>query len=151
MERYYPHIDWVDDYVRNVAPYIYVREEDNLLIKIPNEAYKLNTAGVSILKRMLKGERARDIVDTYPDREKVSEDIHVFFSDLCALLKGCYQEMDERRAVVKVPFTLGFNMLPVLSEIAVTYRCNLQCRFCYAGCGCRKDDDSLVLSTEQMM
>ena len=29
--------------------------------------------------------------------------------------------------------------LPVLSEIALTYRCNLACRFCYAGCGCRKD------------
>ena len=109
MEKYYSHIDWVDDYVKNVAPYIYVREEDHLLIKIPNEAYKLNTIGVSILKRMLKGERARDIVNAYPDRERVAGDIHVFFSDLRALLKGCYHEMDERRAVVKVPFTLGFN------------------------------------------
>jgi radical SAM protein with 4Fe4S-binding SPASM domain len=151
MERYYPAIDWVDDYLKNLGPYIYVREEDHLLIKIPNEAYKLNTAGVSILKRMLKGERARDIVDAYPEREKVAEDIHVFFSDLRALLKGCYQEMDERRAVIKVPFTLGFNTLPVLSEIAVTYRCNLACRFCYAGCGCRKDDDSAELSTGQVM
>ena len=151
MEKYYSHIDWVDDYVKNVAPYIYVREEDHLLIKIPNEAYKLNTIGVSILKRMLKGERARDIVNAYPDRERVAGDIHVFFSDLRALLKGCYHEMDERRAVVKVPFTLGFNTLPVLSEIAVTYRCNLACRFCYAGCGCRKDDGLPELSTAKIM
>jgi len=147
MEKFYPRIDWVDDYVKNVAPYVYVREEEHLLIKIPNEAYKLNPSGVSILKRLLKGERVRDIVDAYPDREKVAEDIHVFFSDLRAVFKGCYHEMDERRAVVKVPFTLGFNTLPVLSEIAVTYRCNLACRFCYAGCGCRKDNDSLTLPT----
>src|SRR4030042_2875382 len=151
MEKYYSHIDWVDDHVKNVAPYIYVREEDHLLIKIPNEAYKLNTIGVSILKRMFKGERARDIVNAYPDRERVAGDIHVFFSDLRALLKGCYHEMDERRAVVKVPFTLGFNTLPVLSEIAVTYRCNLACRFCYAGCGCRKDDGLPELSTAKIM
>ena len=147
MEKFYPRIDWVDDYVKNVAPYVYVREEEHLLIKIPNEAYKLNPSGVSILKRLLKGERVRDIVDAYPDREKVAEDIHVFFSDLRAVFKGCYHEMDERRAVVKVPFTLGFNTLPVLSEIAVTYRCNLACRFCYAGCGCRKDNDSPELAT----
>ncbi len=147
MEKYYSHIDWVDDYVKEVAPYIYVREEDCLLIKIPNEAYKLNPSGVRIFKRLLKGESVRDIIDAYPDRDKVAGDIHAFFSDLRAVLKGCYHELDERRAVVKVPFTLGFNRLPVLSEIALTYRCNLACRFCYAGCGCRKGNDPQELST----
>jgi len=150
MDRYYSHIDWVDEYVKNVAPYMYVREEDSLLIKIPNEVYKLNASGVSIRKRLFRGEAVRDIICAYPDREKVAEDIHMFFSDLRAVLKGCYQEPDERRAVVKVPFALGFNTLPVLSEIAVTYRCNLSCRFCYAGCGCRKDNDSTELSTGQV-
>lgn len=150
MGSIYERIDWVDEYVKNVSPYLHVREEDRLLIKIPNEAYKLNPSGVSLLKRLIKGERVRDIVDAYPDREKVAGDIHAFFSDLRAVLKGCYHELDERRAVVKVPFTLGFNTLPVLSEIAVTYRCNLACRFCYAGCGCRKDNDSSELVTGQL-
>jgi len=58
-----------------------------------------------------------------------------------ALLKGCYSENDERKAVEIKPFELGYNSLPVLSEIAVTYRCNLACRFCYAGCGCRRDEE----------
>jgi radical SAM protein with 4Fe4S-binding SPASM domain len=31
---------------------------------------------------------------------------------------------------------MRFSELPVLSEIAVTYRCNLRCAFCYAGCNC---------------
>jgi radical SAM protein with 4Fe4S-binding SPASM domain len=32
-------------------------------------------------------------------------------------------------------FEGSFTRYPVLSEIAVTYRCNLACTFCYAGCG----------------
>ena len=31
---------------------------------------------------------------------------------------------------------LDFSPLPVLSEVAVTYRCNAACVFCYAGCNC---------------
>ena len=33
------------------------------------------------------------------------------------------------------PFTADFCRYPVLSEVALTYRCNLSCGFCYAGCG----------------
>jgi radical SAM protein with 4Fe4S-binding SPASM domain len=31
---------------------------------------------------------------------------------------------------------MQFAKLPVLSELAVTYRCNAACTFCYAGCNC---------------
>ena len=53
------------------------------------------------------------------------------------MINDCLGEGRERRAVRVVPFESAFNSLPVLSEIAVTYRCNLRCRFCYAACGCR--------------
>jgi radical SAM protein with 4Fe4S-binding SPASM domain len=39
-------------------------------------------------------------------------------------------------AVEKVPFQMKFTDYPVLSELAVTYKCNLRCQFCYAGCNC---------------
>ncbi|MFC1703201.1 radical SAM protein [Candidatus Omnitrophota bacterium] len=146
--NYYSQIQWVDEYIRNVASFIYVRETDNLLIKIPNEAYKLNPQGVALLKHLLKGESIYTIINRYAEREQVAYDIHNFFCDLRAVLKGCYHEQDERRAVEKVPFALPFNTLPVLSEIALTYRCNLACRFCYAACGCKKVDDSPELSSE---
>ena len=32
------------------------------------------------------------------------------------------------------PYDFSFTKLPVLGEIAVTYRCNNACKFCYAGC-----------------
>ncbi len=38
-----------------------------------------------------------------------------------------------------MPFERPHNTLPVLSEIALTYRCNLSCKFCYAGCKCKRD------------
>jgi radical SAM protein with 4Fe4S-binding SPASM domain len=34
-----------------------------------------------------------------------------------------------------VPYTFSYTRLPVLAEIALTYRCNNACLFCYAGCG----------------
>ncbi len=148
--NYYEQIKWVDEYIEYVAPFIYVREADNLLIKIPNEAYKLNPQGLKILKHLLSGGSIYLLIDRYPDKEKVAYDIHNFFCDLRAILKGCYQERVPRRAVEKIPFSLPFNTLPVLSEIAVTYRCNLACKFCYASCGCTKKQNSEELNTEEI-
>ncbi|MBQ8035722.1 MAG: radical SAM protein, partial [Proteobacteria bacterium] len=34
----------------------------------------------------------------------------------------------------RIPYTFDYTKLPILGEIAVTYRCNNRCRFCYAGC-----------------
>jgi radical SAM protein with 4Fe4S-binding SPASM domain len=136
-------VDWVDDYIGRIKPYVRVREADSLLIKIPNQTHKLNPQGVKLLKYLFAGGSAVAMVESYPPekREQISLDVYYFFRDLMAILKGCYSENEERRAVEVKEFSLGHNVLPVLSEIAVTYRCNLACRFCYAGCGCRKDEE----------
>jgi flavorubredoxin len=138
---HYARLHWIDEFVRNVAPFIHIREADNLLIKIPNEAYKLNPQGVRVLKHLLAGEGIYSIVDSYTEKEKVAYDPHVFFCDLRSLLKGCYNDAEQRLAIDRIPFSLPFNTLPVLSKIAITYRCNLSCRFCYAGCGCKKKEE----------
>ena len=140
--HFYSKVQWVDEYVKNITPYIFVREEDHILIKIPNEAYKLNPQGIKILKYLLKGESVYSIIDTYTNREKISYDIHCFFCDLKAMLKGCLSIGDQRKFVEERTFSLPFNSLPVLSEIAVTYRCNLTCAFCYASCGCRRSNEN---------
>jgi len=132
--------DWIDGYVARIKPYVRVRRADLLLIKIPNQAYKLNPQGLKLLEYLMEGGTTADILAAYEDKEQVSLDMYWFFRDLTALLKGCYSETSERRAVEKVPFSLPYNLLPVLSEIAVTYRCNLSCKFCYAACGCKKDE-----------
>jgi len=132
--------EWIDGYVARIKPYVRVRRADLLLIKIPNQAYKLNTQGLKLLEYLMDGGKTADILASYEDKERVSLDMYWFFRDLTALLKGCYNETTERLAVEKVPFSLPYNLLPVLSEIAVTYRCNLSCKFCYAACGCKKDE-----------
>ncbi len=134
-------VDWIDGYAARIKPYVRVREADSLLIKIPNQAHKLNRQGARLLKFIMDGGSAVSVVEAYPPekREAVSLDVYYFFRDLMALLKGCAGEEGGRKALEVKPFALGHNDLPVLSEIAVTYRCNLACRFCYAGCGCKKD------------
>ncbi len=134
----------MDDYVRKIAQHIHVRIEDNLLIRIPNTAYRLNPTAAKMLRFLLDGGTVADILARYPGREDaVAQDIHHFACDLRALLKGCWTEGESRRAIELVPFTMPYSALPVLSELAVTYRCNLACRFCYAGCGTAPRRDEL--------
>ncbi len=130
---------WIDGYAAQVKPYLRVRRADCLLIKIPNQTYKLNEQGIKLLEHVFTGGSVLDLPPKFPDPERVAADIYEFFSGLCLLMKGHYNEALPCVGIEKTAFSLPYNALPVLSEIALTYRCNLACRFCYAACGCRKD------------
>jgi len=133
----YP-LDWIDEYVARLRDYVFVREEDCLLIKVPNEAHKLNPSAVRLLKQMLDGRSVHEVWDSYGRSPEVRRDLYKFFVGLKQVLQGCVNEHRLPEAVESRPFSLGFNTLPVLSEVALTYRCNLQCRFCYASCSCTR-------------
>ena len=47
--------DWVDDYFAHIRPRFDVREEDQLLIVLPNRAVKLNRSGLAILRFLKDG------------------------------------------------------------------------------------------------
>ncbi|HOP80945.1 MAG TPA: radical SAM protein, partial [Armatimonadota bacterium] len=136
-------ITWVDRFVRSISEYIYVRERDSLLILLPNQAYKLNPAGLKLLKSTLDGLSIIDVLESrqpgLSKDEQVLKDIHNFFCDVRALVMGCLGEGSGRAAVEEAPFERPHNSLPVLSEIALTYKCNLSCKFCYAGCRCKAE------------
>jgi radical SAM protein with 4Fe4S-binding SPASM domain len=136
-----PHpidLRWVDELVASARPHLMVRPEDELLILVPNTPIKLNRTALRILAPMVH-ERATiaEVLAREGDSPRRRAEIHAFFSDLAAWLAGRLGEGAGRRAVVQEPFTAGFCRYPVLSEIALTYRCNLSCSFCYAGCGTR--------------
>jgi len=135
-----PEIGWIDRFVREVKPYVFVREEDSLLIVMPNRAYKLNPTAVAILGRVLDGESIVTLMGRHAQDEQKARQVSDFFCDVRAAVMDCLGEGEGRRAVELIPYTLPFNTLPVLSEVALTYRCNLRCVFCYAGCECRKGD-----------
>lgn len=147
-------IAWIDDFVRGISEYVCVRERDSLLILLPNQAYKLNTTGVALLKRTLEGAPIARVLNEGPPgiaaNEQAIEDVHSFFCDVRSLVMGCLGEGKGRRAVDHVPFSRPHNVLPVLSEIALTYRCNLSCRFCYAGCRCSRQPASGEMTTQQV-
>ncbi len=131
-----PDLSWADEFIGNVRPYIFVREEDNLLIKRPNQAQKLNRQGVAILKALLDGKTIHELIDAVGREPRKAQDIGLFLFEVKRFLEGTLNEANRTRAVDVQPFHLKFSKLPVLSEVAVTYRCNLKCSFCYAGCNC---------------
>ncbi len=141
---------WVDEFVKSISEHICVRSRDSLLILLPNQAYKLNSTGIHLLKQTLAGKPIAEVMGGRLQDEAAVEDVHAFFCDVRALVMGCLGEGGDRRAVEAVPFQRPHNALPVLSEIALTYRCNLSCRFCYAGCKCTKKPDSREMTTEQV-
>lgn len=146
-------LSWVDNFVLEIKEYICVREKDNLLILLPNNAYKLNASGLYILKQMIDGGSIASILQSkFGDNiaENVIDDLHYFFCDLRSLVSGCLCNVEEKKAVDIVRFTRPHNLLPVLSEIALTYSCNLACRFCYAGCKCSKKPDIYESNTAEI-
>ena len=104
---------------------------------MPLEVYRVNEMGARLLERVLRGESIRQVARSsgaVGDAERLFA-IHTFFCDTRDLLAGRLGDGKGRLATDVSPFTGSFTKYPVLSEIAVTYRCNLACRFCYAGCG----------------
>lgn len=131
-----PDLGWVDEFISNVRPYIFVRTEDNLLIKRPNQAQKLNAQGAIILKQLLSGRTIAELSEPIAaDRLKL-EQIAVFLQGVKSFLEGSLDADAGHPAVDVEPFDRHFSALPILSEVAITYKCNLRCVFCYAGCNC---------------
>lgn len=142
-------VDWVDTFIDKVKPYIFVRLEDNLLIKRPNTAVKLNPMGALILHALLGGIPMRRVLKkagAHNDAQKQEEIVNFLYA-VKHQLEGKLDEFSLNPAVDIEAFGLNFSKLPVLSEIAVTYRCNLKCRFCYAGCNCTVNP---VMSDDEM-
>jgi radical SAM protein with 4Fe4S-binding SPASM domain len=128
---------WIDEFVARIRQYVRVRAADGVLIKMPLEVTKLNDTGVRLLGRALDGAPIEKIAREcgaagHPERV---QQIHAFFCDVRDLLAGRLGDGSGRRATRMSRFTGSVTKLPVLSEIALTYRCNLSCSFCYAGCG----------------
>jgi radical SAM protein with 4Fe4S-binding SPASM domain len=111
---------------RDISPWLLLRQEDSVLILPPNRVYKLGGSGADILAFLSKGGRLANIPGL--DEARLA-DLELFFSELEAASAGKAVEL------ASVPYDFSFTRLPVLGELALTYRCNEACLFCYAGCG----------------
>ncbi len=120
---------WIDDFWKRAGTRVFSREEDGVIILPPNRVYRANPTAASLIAYLRRGGKASRL--RLPSAE-AERDVADFFGDLAALYRG---EAAVNGTVSEAPYDFSFTKLPVLAEIAVTYRCNNACRFCYAGCG----------------
>jgi radical SAM protein with 4Fe4S-binding SPASM domain len=125
-------LGWIDDFFREAKSHIFAREEDGVVILPPNQVYKANPTGIAIVRHMCDGGKAASIPGI--GQEERTRQVADFVADLRALYLG-QPAASGRAPYESVPYTFQYTKLPILGEIAVTYRCNNACVFCYAECG----------------
>jgi radical SAM protein with 4Fe4S-binding SPASM domain len=135
------NLDWVDDFVKRIRPFVYVRLTDRVLIRLPNQAFKLNQTGARVLHHIIQGGSIEDILKARSFDKDLPAQLHSFFTDLSRTLDSSLCDAYQSPSLERVTFDLGYITLPVLSEVAVTWRCNIKCQFCYASCTCISESD----------
>lgn len=120
---------WIDEFWSRAGAYIFCRDLDQVLILPPNRVYRTNETGIWLLTWLKEGRSIQDI--KFPS-DQAREDTARFFGDLAALYRG---DRPVNGTLATQTYDFHFTRLPVLAELAITYRCNNACRFCYAGCG----------------
>jgi radical SAM protein with 4Fe4S-binding SPASM domain len=128
--------DFVSEFISSTRGYVFVRPEDNLLILRPNKIHYLNRTATEMLSALYAQERpdVATVVHETAGRYRVPE--AQVRDDLERLLQSLALVLQDREgaapALRKAHFGSHVRNLPVLSEIALTYRCQNRCTFCYA-------------------
>ena len=125
------------DLVEATREYIYIRPEDGLIIMRPNRMNFLNETATLMLQMLYgrdEGPDVEDVVRTVAgrygvDEERVRADLRNLLISVSALLND---NLCAAPSVRQTAYGSHRRELPVLSEIALTYRCQNRCTFCYA-------------------
>jgi radical SAM protein with 4Fe4S-binding SPASM domain len=135
--------DFATEFIASTRDYIFIRPEDQLLILRPNKIHHLNRTATDMLAALYAQELpdTAAIVRETADRYGVPES--QVAADLERLLRSLSLVLQDREgaapALRRTPFGSHHRELPVLSEIALTYRCQNRCTFCYASSPDRGD------------
>ena len=134
---------------------VYIRPEDGLLILRPNQLHYLNETAVFMLDRLYAESDGPDVDGVVAEvGERYGVDQQRVRQDLVNLLQGLSSLLNDQvmgvPGVKITPFGSHKRAFPVLSEIALTYRCNNRCTFCYASSPDR-GDDLPEMTTEQVI
>jgi radical SAM protein with 4Fe4S-binding SPASM domain len=128
--------EFATQFIASTRDFVFIRPEDQLLILRPNKIHHLNRTATEMLTALYAQETPdvaaviRDTAARYSIAETRIE------ADLERLLRSLALVLQDREgaapAVRRTPFGSHIRELPVLSEIALTYRCQNRCTFCYA-------------------
>ncbi len=123
-------------FVASTREYVFVRGEDNVLILRPNRVHFLNRTAAEMLEALYAGETADAAAVVAQVAQRYGVPTSQVEHDLEALLESLALLLNDRTgcapAVKCTAFGSHPRTLPVLSEIALTYRCQNRCFFCYA-------------------
>jgi radical SAM protein with 4Fe4S-binding SPASM domain len=123
-------------FVESTRDYVFIRPEDHLLILRPNRVQYLNPTATEMLHALYQQESVdvETLVRQFAARYDVPE--HQVGHDMDELLQSLALILQNRTgcapAVRSTTFGTHRRKYPVLSEIALTYRCQNRCFFCYA-------------------
>ncbi len=134
--------------------YIYIRPEDGLFILRPNRVHHLNPTAVAMLTRLYGSDGTPDVdavvnevaTQYSVEPQRVREDMEKLLVTVSALLQD---NVCGAPLVRQTAFGTHKRDLPVLSEIALTYRCQNRCVFCYAESP-NRGVEAKEMSTEQV-
>ena len=128
---------FASELVNSTREYIYIRPEDGLIILRPNRLHYLNETATLMLHMLYAQPEGPDVeavvaavADRYgADRDRVRGDLDNLLLTISALLNNT---ICGAPSVKQTGFGSHERELPVLSEIALTYKCQNRCTFCYA-------------------
>jgi len=129
--------EMAEQLVSSTREYIYVRPEDGLLILRPNRLHHLNRTAAQMMARLYGEPEVPDVrviveevaQDYQVPPDRVRQDLQNLLGSISALLNDNICAAPSARIT---PFGSHKRELPVLSEVALTYRCQNRCTFCYA-------------------
>ena len=73
---------WVDEFLNRIKPYVFMRTTDNVLIRMPNEAFRLNDTGARVVAHILEGGSILDFIRARNDSPETEEQLERFFTTL---------------------------------------------------------------------
>jgi len=128
---------FAEDFVMSTRPFIYIRPEDGLIILRPNRLHHLNETATFIMDHLYgdpDGPNVEKTVAMVSERYgaepgRVREDVRRLLISVSALLDD---NLCGAPAAKVTRFGSHKRSLPVLSEVALTYKCQNRCTFCYA-------------------
>ena len=128
--------EFAAEFVNSTRDFVFVRSQDQLLILRPNKIHHLNRTATEMLSALYAQETPDAAAVVGQTAEKYDVPPSQIEADLERLLQSLSLVLQDREgaapAVRKTPFGSHLRNLPILSEIALTYRCQNRCTFCYA-------------------
>ena len=144
----------IDSFVASTRVAVFVRQADQMLLIRPDKTMGLNRSAARILSalydRAAMGRPAAEILrglagELSVDYPRLLSDAHQLINAMSAILN---EDFSPHPMLRFTPFERGRIGFPTLAEIALTYKCQNRCAFCYAASPHREGEHELMTTAQ---